>query len=90
MRLRWLLRDRECLVCGGTGMIDHTHENALLSEHLSEDEMRVLRASDQWNNPIRLCDECNGTGRMSAKRHAEITTLADDAIQKFWQTKEKT
>lgn len=72
-----------CIVCRGDRVIDFTMDNVFLSEHLDEDEMRVLRASDQWKNPRRPCDECEGTGVMSQARIDEITSMADDAIAKF-------
>ncbi len=76
----------ECLACLGVGHLDFRWDNAHLSEHLPEEEMRAVRQTSAWKQPVQECDECEGTGVISEERHAELTNIAEAAVATFIRT----
>lgn len=66
-----------CPVCFGEGLHDFTDSDAFFFEHLTDEE--IAR-----NHVVKLgivsCEECEGTGHVSAERAREITAAAVAAI----------
>lgn len=69
-----------CLACLGEGLHDFRDDNALLGEHLDDKQLELVRSSSAWQQPIQVCEECEGTGEITQERHDEIVAVARAAI----------
>jgi len=71
-----------CPVCFGDGQFDERCFRAVCEEHLPPHVLAMIPNLDQDYLP---CDECEGTGVVSAERLAELEAWARAAVDQVLQ-----
>lgn len=80
----------ECPVCFGEGSHDMRLDDALLSEHCSDEELAAMRQRGMVH-PCGIvdCTECEGTGIVSAERALDIRARSLTYVRELVERLEK-
>lgn len=77
---------KDCRICGGEGVIDCRDEDAMIAERWTEAEIAEACAAGMMH-PVGVvqCEVCDGTGKVSEEKDAELLALESDLLERAFE-----